>query len=132
MIGYVLMTAIVVAAFVYLRSVRMARRRWLTQLNLPGAWHRDAAGERRLLRLGGELEGGRYVALDGSREESGVWRLSGHTLVLHPDDSDDPDASQHFDIRLFDTGRIGIDGPGREREVYVKRADNVIELRARS
>ena len=131
MTSYLLLAVIVVAAIVYLRGTRAARRRWLVQLNLPGAWHRDAAGERRLLRLGGELDGGRYVAVDGGSEETGVWRLSGHTLVLHPDQSDDPDASRHFDIRLFDTGRIGIDGPGREREIYVKRADNVIELRAR-
>ena len=131
MTSYLLLAAIVVAMVVYLRSARAARQRWIGQLNLPGTWHRDAPGERRLLRLGGQFDGGRYVARDGSSEETGVWRLSGHTLVLHPDQSDDPEASQHFDIRLFDTGRIGIDGPGREREIYVKRADNVVELRAR-
>ena len=129
---YLLLAVIVGAVVLYVRGARAARLRWLTELNLPGAWHRDGAGESRLLRLGGELDGGRYVAQDGGSEETGVWRLSGHTLVLHPDQSDDPEASQHFDIRLFDTGRIGIDGPGREREIYVKRADNVIELRARS
>lgn len=132
MTSYLLLAIIVGAAFLYVRGTRAARQRWLAQLNLPGAWHRDGAGARRLLRLGGELDGGRYVALDGSDEETGVWRLSGHTLVLHPDRSDDPEASQRFDIRLFDTGRIGIDGPGRTREIYVKRADNVIELRAGS
>ena len=132
MTTYLLLAVVVGAVVFYVRGTRAARQRWLTQLSLPGAWHREGDGERRLLRLGGELDGGRYVALDGSDEETGVWRLSGHTLVLHPDRSDDPEASQHFDIRLFDTGRIGIDGPGREREIYVKRADNVIELRARS
>ncbi len=129
---YLLLAVIVGAVVLYVRGTRAARLRWLSQLSLPGAWHRDGVGESRVLRLGGELDGGRYVAQDGESEETGVWRLSGHTLVLHPDQSDDPEASQHFDIRLFDTGRIGIDGPGREREIYVKRADNVIELRARS
>lgn len=130
MISYLLMAVIVGAVTFWVRGMRRARRDWLTQLNLPGTWRLDRDDESRLLRLGGSLDGGRYVARDGMSEEHGDWRLAGHTLVLRPDG--DADDGRRFDLRQFDTGRIGIDGPGREREIYVKRADNVIELRARS
>ena len=130
MISYLLVAVIFGAAAYWLRGMRRARREWLTQLNLPGTWRLDVQDGARLLRLGGSLDGGRYVARDGMDEEHGDWRLSGHTLVLNPDG--DAGEGQRFDLRQFDTGRIGIDGPGREREIYVKRADNVIELRARS
>jgi len=34
-----------------------------------------------------------------------------------------------LDVRLFDAGKIGIHGPGREHRVYVKQRSNVVPLR---
>ena len=120
-----------VLAFLWLRAARRGRERWLRSLDLVGKWELDPRpprGASRSLTLNGGLASGSYVARDGDTVERGKWRLSGQTLTLEPEGEKD---SAHYDLRLFGTGRIGLDGPGRVREIYVKRAGNVIPLRAR-
>ena len=124
----------------WMRSARQKRQDWLRSLNLVGKWELDprpdsgeeGAPRRRSLTLSGDLAGGTYVARDGEAVQRGDWRLRGHTLHLEPTEGEGAvDASASYDLRLFDKGKIGLDGPGREREVYVKRDSNVIPLRLR-
>ena len=123
----------------WMRSAKRKRLAWLRALNLPGKWELDGQPAdktqqivRRTLTLGGELDGGRYVARDGDSIQRGNWRLRGHVLGLARTEGDgESGAVAHYDLRLFDKGKIGLDGPGREREVYVKRENNVIPLRVR-
>lgn len=121
--------------FVWLRGAKQARQRWLEALNLVGKWELEAgAGEgagsrRRSLTLSGDLAAGKYVARDDDAVQRGEWRLSGRALVLSPTEGDpQPDAPVRYELRLFEAGRIGLDGPGREREVYSKRDGNVVPL----
>ena len=131
--------AIAVALLVtfWVRSSRTKRVEWLRALNLVGKWELDPPGNgddvprRRSLTLSGELDGGTYVARDGEAVQRGNWRLRGHTLGIEPVEGDGDLQPASYDLRLFDKGKIGLDGPGREREVYIKRDNNVIPLRVR-
>lgn len=136
---WVLVLGFGVMGLVWWRSVRRVRENWLHDLSLVGKWELEAsdAKERgkaqRSLTLSGGLASGRYVARDGDDVHRGKWRLSGHTLALEPLESEagnHPGAAQ-FELRLFEPGRIGLDGPGRERETYRKREGNVIPLAKR-
>ena len=130
-------TVALVTAF-WMRSARRRRLEWLRSLNLVGKWELDAAPAngspalRRWLTLSGDLAGGTYVARDGEVTQRGNWRLRGHTLHLEPTEGDGAVTTPaSYELRLFDTGKIGLDGPGRKRELYVKRESNVIPLRVR-
>lgn len=104
-------------------SARVHRRRWLQRLDLPGIWSwQDHDGE---LELFGELDRGRYRIREDDREEQGEWRLEGHDLILQPRRG----TASTLDLRLFDTGKIGIHGPGREHRIYLKKPSNVVPLR---
>lgn len=114
---------------IWLRSAKRARAEWLRTLNLVGRWERAGADQNKpqSLTLTGNLTAGEYMAQDGGASERGHWRLRNHTLTLTP-------ASGHpvaFELRLFAPGKIGLDGPGREREIYLRHKDNVIALDAR-
>ena len=114
----------------WVRSTQRARAEWLRAVNLIGRWERRAAegnGEARSLTFTGDLAAGQYAGKDGETVEKGDWLLRGHTLTLSPEAG----ASTEFDLRLFQPGKIGLDGPGREREIYVRSSDNVIPLRLR-
>ena len=130
---YLAAAAVVVVAFLWLRSARRARLNWVRALDLIGQWDLDATadgstGEARSLTLSGGPLAGPYVARDGDTIYRGTWRLTGVTLTLEPAGG----RAAQYELRLFGAGRIGIDGPGRQREIYVKRDDNVIPFRARS
>lgn len=142
---WLFLAAVSLLAFSALRASRRARSDWLRSLNLPGTWHLDASADaiRRSLTLSGEPASGSYVAKDGDAVERGRWRLRGHTLHLLPAEggaeasadahaSGAQGAATSYDLRLFEPGRIGLDGPGRAREIYIKRESNVIPLRQRS
>ena len=70
------------------------------------------------------------MARDDDAVQRGEWRLSGRTLTLSPTEggAQQSGAPTRYELRLFEAGRIGLDGPGREREVYSKRDGNVIPL----
>ena len=131
-------TVAAVTAF-WMRGARRRRNEWLRSLNLVGKWELDAVptngspAHRRSLTLSGDLGGGTYVARDGDVTQRGNWRLRGHTLYVEPTEGDGAVTSPaSYELRLFDKGKIGLDGPGRKREVYVKRESNVIPLRVRT
>lgn len=130
---YLVLAAVVVVAFLWLGSARRARLNWVRALDLVGQWDLDASadasnGEARSLSLSGGPLAGPYAARDGDTTYRGTWRLTGATLTLEPAGG----RAAQYELRLFGAGRIGIDGPGRQRETYVKRDDNVIPFRARS
>lgn len=121
-----LLVVIVVAAvvFVWVSGTRRNRQRWLERLDLPGVWRwQDRDGQ---LEFTGGLQAGRYRFAEPGADEQGAWELQGHTLVLT---SESDDNTRRFDLRFFDSGKIGIDGPGRERRIYVKQQTNVVPLR---
>lgn len=112
------------------QATKRARGEWLRTLNLSGRWERQPGGGNgavRSLAFTGDLVAGRYEAKDGETVCRGDWRLRGHTLTLAPADGPESD----FDLRLFGPGEIGLDGPGREREIYRRSSDNVIPLQVR-
>lgn len=117
-------TALVV---VWVRGTRRNRLRWLTRLDLPGIWERE--GDWGRLELSGELDGGRFRIADGdgAEERSGTWRLEGSSLVFE----DEQAQRVECDLRLFQEGKIGIDGPTLERRIYHKVPSNVVPLRGR-
>ena len=128
-----LVVAAVVVAFLWFRSGRRARLNWVRSLELVGQGDLESSvdgstGEARSLTLSGGPLAGPYVARDGDTIYRGTWRLTGVTLTLEPAGG----RAAQYELRLFGVGRIGIDGPGRQREIYVKRDDNVIPFRARS
>lgn len=118
-------TALVV---VWVRGTRRNRARWLARLDLPGIWERD--GEWGRLELTGDLDRGSYRIAEGGEQpaESGTWFLHGHTLCLTSTRGE----RNEYDLRLFEEGRIGIDGPRLERRIYRKVPSNVVPLRGRS
>lgn len=128
------MTLLIAAAIVVLlaglliRGARTNRRDWLKALSLPGTWVLRNAESLSVLSFGGDLDQGTYSWREDGHEEEGGWRLRGHTLKLTPEGGQAVD----YELRVFDDGSIGIDGPGHERCVYLRRRDNVVSLRSRS
>ncbi len=115
-------------AWVLFRNVQERRQAWLSRLALPGRWQGDQDGVHYRLELSGDLDGGQYREVNegpsGRKEETGRWHLSGNSVVFEPEGG----AISSCDLRLFETGRIGLHGPGRERRVYVRQGDNVVML----
>lgn len=131
MIVWLLVVGIALLCLHWARKARRARLAWLQSLNLVGKWEcaGQSAGMRRSLTLSGDLASGSYVAKDGDATHRGDWRLRGQSLTLQPKEGDCGDGPLHYELRLFEVGKIGLDGPDRQREVYVKRGSNVIPLR---
>lgn len=117
-------TALVV---VWVRGTRKNRLQWLSRLDLPGIWERE--GEWGRLELTGGLDEGHFRIADGegSADRSGSWCLEGNSLIF----TDEDGTRSECDLRLFQEGKIGIDGPGLERRVYQKVPSNVVPLRGR-
>ena len=115
--------ALLVALLV--RSTRASRREWLSALSLPGTWVLRNAESLSILSFGGSLDEGRYTWREDGTGEEGEWRLNGHTLRMTPDGGEVAD----YELRLFGDNSIGIDGPGHKQCVYLRRRDNVVQLR---
>ena len=135
---WLLLLGVGALVFAWSRSARRARTEWLAALNLLGKWELEvrtddgedgATPPRRTFTMTGTLSSGQYVARDGDVIERGEWRLSGHTLTLAATEGPHAgDGPKRYELRLFEAGRIGVDGPGREREIYIKREGNVVPL----
>lgn len=124
LIVVIAVTALVV---VWVRGTRRNRVRWLARLDLPGIWERE--GEWGRLELTGSPDSGRYRISDGegADDQTGRWVLEGHTLVLENSAGE----RREYDLRLFQEGKIGVDGPGLERRIYQKVPSNVVPLHGR-
>ncbi|MFP6797070.1 MAG: hypothetical protein VB933_08395 [Pseudomonadales bacterium] len=124
-------TVVLIVALVALwfRSARKTRTRWLEQLNLPGVWDLDDSHSRTIsLEIRGTLSAGKYRFRTDNRNESGEWRIAGQSIAF----SVDGGSEERCELRLFGAGRVGINGPRHIRQIYVKRADNVVPLRSSS
>ena len=117
-------TALVV---VWVRGTRKNRLQWLSRLDLPGIWERE--GEWGRLELTGSLDEGSFRITDGEggRDRAGEWRLEGNRLIF----SEEQGEPFECDLRLFQEGKIGIDGPTLERRIYQKVPSNVVPLRGK-
>lgn len=116
--------AVAVIVTIWIRGTRRNRMVWLRKLDLPGRW--QCQGGAGTLELQGDLNEGRYKIKDGAYTDQGRWMLEGHDLMLT---SDQRKGSDRYDLRLFDHGKIGLDGPKLQRKIYVRLADNVVPLR---
>ena len=119
-----LVVVVAIAAYFWARGAHRNRLHWLQRLDLPGTWYSESSGETVTLELTGSLSGGAYIETTGERIESGSWRLISHTLSFVS-----ATGTSDCDLRLFDAGRIGVDGPGRERRIYERQQNNVVPLR---
>ena len=119
-----LVVVVAVIVTIWIRGSRRNRLAWLKKLDLPGRW--QCEGEEGTLELLGDLHGGRYKLQDGSYRDRGRWVLEGHDLLLV---SDDHEGVERHDLRLFDHGKIGLDGPKLQRRIYIRLADNVVPIR---
>lgn len=117
-------TALVV---VWVRGTRRNRLRWLARLDLPGIWERE--GEWGRLELTGGLDEGSFRIADGEgmADRTGRWRLEGNTLIF----AEEGGEPLECELRLFQEGKIGLDGPTLERRVYQKVPSNVVPLRGK-
>lgn len=123
----IVVIGVTLVVLLWVQGTRRNRLRWLRRLDLPGVWHWE--GNRGRLELSGELHQGQYRLVDPDAEERGSWSLQGDRLLLTPQGA--TDAVSH-ELRFFDDGKIGINGPGRERRVYAKQRSNVVPLKRRS
>lgn len=122
--SFLVVLVVAVLCVAWVRAAQRSRRHWLRRLALPGRWQwREHEG---ILELRGELDAGEYRFIEPGGEEAGRWSLRGHELLLEPADGG---RATRLDLRLFEEGMIGLDGPGREHRVYVKQRNNVIPLR---
>jgi len=125
-----LLLAALIAAigWVLYRNVQERRHAWLGRLALPGRWQGEQDGIRYRLELSGQADSGDYLEInegpEGKREERGRWRVAGSYLVFEALDA----TGSTCELRLFESGRIGLHGPGRERRIYVRAGDNVVML----
>lgn len=114
--------------WVLMRSAQERRRGWLERLSLPGTWQGSQDGISYRLQLQGGPGSGSYEEVqdgpDGSTVERGQWRIAGQNIEFRPEDGE----VCSCELRLFETGRIGIHGPGRERRIYVRETDNIVRL----
>ncbi len=114
---------------IWLMRARASRRRWLAELHLPGIWDLEDASPPAVLEFSGEAEEGLYLSRSGTDVEEGAWRIAGRNLVLVPEGDARP---LEYELRVFGPGSIGIHGPARERQVYLRRGDNVVPMHRRS
>jgi len=125
-----LVTALGVVVYLYMRATKLARRDWLTRIALPGRWHGEEnanQGDVWSLALRGGVDGGDFVLAEGEQETRGQWQIVGHTLTLR-----NAGKAQSFDLHYFKTGSIGLEDDAGRRRILTKVADNVVPLRSRS
>lgn len=123
----VILCVVAVVILFWILRTRSARRRWVEDLDLIGQW--DLEGENanndRIEFIGTRGDAGNYMASTNDTLESGNWYLTSYFLVLEPNNSE----PVRHELRRFEPGRIGINGPGRERQIYrKKRVSNIIKL----
>lgn len=125
----IVLVVVIVAAWA--KHTRDARKQWIKDLDLMGTWDLDTSEidePATSIRFTGNLDHGDFVLDSAGDEISGTWRLAGTSLILTNEESKDSE----YEVRYFEQGAIGIDGPDREKQVFRKRVENIIPLRRRS
>jgi hypothetical protein len=126
MSAFLLLIVVASAVYIWIRRTRADRQRWLARLALPGVWSCDTPDGPSVLEFLGESDRGTYVEQSTRATERGRWRIQGSGMVFESDRGE-----RAYVLRLFDNGSIGIDGPDRERRIYVRQRNNVVPLRQR-
>lgn len=126
MSALLLLVIIAGGVYVWIRRVRAGRQRWLARLALPGVWSCDTPDGPSVLEFSGESDQGTYVEQSTRATERGRWHIHGSGMVLESERG-----ARDYDLRLFENGSIGIDGPDRVRRIYVRQRNNVVPLRQR-
>jgi len=126
MSSFLLLLMIASAAYFWIRSVRAGRGRWIARLSLPGVWSCDTVDGPSVLEFSGESDRGTYLEQSPRATERGRWHLSGSGVIFESERG-----ARRYELRLFDNGSIGIDGPERQRRIYVRQRNNVVPLRQR-
>ncbi len=124
-----LVAALIVA--IWIVTTRDSRKRWLSELDLLGTWDLDTSesdAPKSSLRFKGEIESGEYSYQSGEGKSEGTWKIEGSSLIL----TDEEHGDREYEVRIFEHGTIGIHGPDRDRQVFTKRAENIVPLRRRS
>ena len=119
--------AVAFAILFWVLRTRYARRRWVDALDLIGQWDLEGANTDnvRIEFIGSRGDAGNYMASTKDTLESGSWSLTSYYLVLEAQNG----KPQRFELRRFEHGRIGINGPGRDKQIYrKKRVSNIIKL----
>ncbi len=117
--------AVAIVAMLWIRATRRSRTDWLRRLNLPGTWIAEREGGAATLELSGGIDGGEYTETVGAQSEQGSWRIVGQAVEFRS-----VRGESVCELRVFEEGRIGLDGPGRERQVYRRQQSNVVPLRS--
>ena len=114
--------------FLYVRRLQRRRARWLRRLNLPGSWSWDDGDS--VLDLSGSQSSGSFLLREDGVQRSGRWQLQGHHLQLYVTKGEAVGYRPYlFELRLFEGGKIGLDGVGREQRLYTRSSQNVVPLR---
>ena len=127
-----LVAVVSLLVWTWVKGTRANRAKWLNSLNLPGLWHWETEDAYTgSLEMWGSVAEGGYRMRDGEPgamfEQKGSWRVEGHSLIFEPDAG----ATEVYDLRLFEPGRIGLHSPRHPDRVYVKARNNVISLGSR-
>ena len=126
--SFVVVIAVSLAVFLYVRSSRRARQTWLEKLDLPGRWHGqhdapDGDNHGVELLLQGKADSGTFVLQEGQDAWRGEWQLLGHVLHLRGGTR-----QQSLDLHYFSPGCIGLENEAGVRRLYNKATTNVVPL----
>ena len=131
MMSLVVVIGAAVLAYVYIKTNRQARVRWLNKVALPGRWMLETTDEvahqtTSSVVFSGNASSGSFRSQGVFEFEHGLWEVQGHTLVLNP--AGRPDFAE-FELHLFKPGQIGIEKQDGTRLLLSKQANNVVALR---
>lgn len=121
MMSLLLVVAVGVLVFGYVRLNRRARLAWLTKIDLPGRWHWEQGQD--TLTLNGQVDRGRFIRVEEGRQVEGDWRLQGHILELQVNGD-----VTRFDLQFFQSGKIGLQDESGKRRLYLKERSNVVSM----
>ena len=127
MIQLLVVAGVAACIYLFMRSKRLARDKWLARVDLPGLWHWREGNA--TLTLIGRMDRGTFVASaieadETERSIKGDWQLEGHTLNLNA-----PDYHQVLELTLYKLGSIGLEDEEGVRRTYLKETTNVVPLR---
>lgn len=112
----------------WIRRTREARQDWLMQLDLPGIWEQDGdqnSTSSHTLTLRGSYAAGSYTMMCDQQTKHGQWYIEQSSLVL----VDESGQRESYGLRAFKKGKIGLDGPNLDKQIFYKHIENIVPLR---
>ncbi len=128
--SFVVVIVVALLAYVYIRSNRLARLKWLRKLDLPGHWQLDDEGgeshDSVSITFSGRAQGGDFRSRGIGPVAVGEWSVQGHTLFLSDTSGQD---QTRLELHFFKPGQIGLELADGSRILLRKQANNVVALR---